>query len=80
MIQRLIQVSIGALVTFLALVIGNLGEQPDPIPFYAGAAIIGAIASFFYPVVAGFLLARRVKQRREDQIQEEVERQMAAKQ
>ncbi len=80
MIQRLIQVSIGALVTFLALVIGNIGDQPDPIPFYAGAAIIGAIASFFWPVVAGIMVGRRAKQRRDDKIQEEVERQMAAKQ
>jgi hypothetical protein len=80
MIQRLIQVSIGALVTFVVLVIGNIGEQPDPIPFYAGAAILGAIASFFWPVVAGIMIGRRAKQRRDDKIQEEVERQMAAKQ
>jgi hypothetical protein len=79
MIQRLIGVSIGALVTFLILWLG-IGDQSDPVPFYATAAIVGAIASFFWPIVAGFLLARRVKQRREDQIQEEVERQMAAKQ
>ena len=79
MIQRLIGVSLGALVTFLILWLG-IGDQSDPVPFYATAAIVGAIASFFWPIVAGFLLARRVKQRREDQIQEEVERQMAAKQ
>lgn len=80
MIQRLIQVSIGALVTFVVLVVGNIGEQPDPIPFYAAASIIGAIASFFWPVVAGIMIGRRAKQRREDQIQAEVERQMAGKQ
>jgi hypothetical protein len=80
MIQRLIQVSIGALVTFVVLVIGNIGDQPDPIPFYAAASIIGAIASFFWPVVAGIMVGRRAKQRREDQIQEEVARQMAGKQ
>ena len=38
--------------------------------------VVGGLASFFWPVVIAFWLGRRVKQRREDQIQEEVNRQL----
>jgi len=77
MIQRIIGVSIGALVTFLILLIGNVTAQADPVSWYLAAAIIGAIASFFWPILAGFMLARRVRGRRDDAIQREVDRQLA---
>jgi len=73
MIQRLIGVSLGALVTFLLLVWNHADSSA-----WAVAAIVGAIASFFWPIVAGFLLARRAKQRREDAMQAEVAKQVAA--
>jgi hypothetical protein len=76
MVQRLLGVSVGALITFAVLVIWDVTDFTDPLPAYAIAAIIGAIASFFWPIVAGFYLARRAKERREDQIQKEVERQV----
>ena len=77
MIQRLLAVSIGALVTFLVLIFWNATNFTDPWPAFAIASIIGAIASFFWPIVIGFWLGRRAKERRDEQIQKEVERQVA---
>jgi len=72
MIQRLLGVSIGALVTFVLLWFNHADANA-----WAIAAIVGAIASFFWPIVAGFFLARRAKQRRDANIQDEVARQVA---
>ncbi len=79
MVQRLIGVSIGALITFAILWFSDFTNQVDLIPWYFAAAVIGAIASFFWPVVAGIWLGRRARARRDDQIQKEVDRQMAEK-
>jgi len=73
MIQRLIGVSLGALVTYVMLWWNHVDMA------VAGTAVVvGAIASFFWPIVAGFLLARRVKRRREEEMQAEVARQVAS--
>lgn len=74
MIQRAIGVIVGAIVTLIILVIMNLqdpGWQDYIVPL-----AIGAVAAWAWPVVIGFYLGRRVKQRRDEQIQSEVERQM----
>jgi hypothetical protein len=42
--------------------------------------VIGAIAAWAWPVVIAFVLARRVKQRRENQIEDEVQRQIREQQ
>ena len=80
MIQRLIAVSIGALVTFLVLWFYDWRQFTDALPAYALAALLGAIASFFWPVVIGFWMGRRAKARREDSIDKEVQRQLAEQQ
>ena len=73
MIQRFLGVSIGALVTYVMLWWNHVDMT------VAGTAVIvGAIASFFWPIVAGFFLARRAKQRRDDAMQAEVAKQVAA--
>lgn len=72
MLQRLIGVSVGALVTFVILLFWH-----DDATAWATAAIIGAIASFFWPVVIGWYLARRARARRDDAIEAEVQRQVA---
>jgi hypothetical protein len=77
MIQRLIGVTIGALVTFLILWFSTVVKPADLMSWYVAAAAIGAIASFSWPVIIGFWLGRRAKDRREDSIQKEVERQVA---
>ena len=83
MLQRFFGVSIGAIVTFLLLIIFDGGKRffgGDANQAYLWASIIGAIASFFWPIVIGWFLIRRRKARRDNQIQSEVERQMAEQQ
>jgi len=74
MIQRAIGVTVGAIVSLIILVIMNL--QDPGWQDYITPLAIGAVAAFFWPVVIGFYLGRRAKQRREDQIQSEVTRQV----
>jgi hypothetical protein len=77
MIQRFLGVSIGALVTFLILWFSTVMNPVDLMPWYVAAAVIGAIASFLWPVVIGFWLGRRAKARRDESIQKEVDRKLA---
>ena len=72
MIQRIIGGAVGALATWLILVWNNVDSTVA-----VTAAVVGAIAAFLWPIIVGFFLARRVKQRREDDIQDEVARQVA---
>lgn len=76
MIQRLIAVTIGALVTFGFLVIWDATDFMDPMPAYAVAAILGAVGALIWPVVIGWWFVRR---RRNNAIEREVERQMSEK-
>ena len=76
MIQRLIGVSIGALLGFVILWFSDFTNQTDLVPWFVAAVVIDAIASFFWPVVAGFWLGRQAKERRDDAIQREVDRQL----
>ncbi|MFO7532610.1 MAG: hypothetical protein R6W93_09125 [Candidatus Limnocylindrales bacterium] len=74
MIQRAIGVTVGAIVTLVILVIMNLqdpGWQDYIVPL-----AIGAVAGWAWPVVIGFYLGRRARQRRNNQIQSEVARQV----
>jgi len=77
MIERLIGVSVGALVTFLILWLSDITNQADLVPWYVAAAVIGAIVSFFWPVVAGIWLGRRTRAWREDAVEQEVQRRLA---
>lgn len=88
MLQRLIGVSIGALVTFVLLLVfygeSNVGGVVTPDWRIVGdssqaflvASVLGAVASFFWPIVIGWWLVRRTKRRRDDEIQSEVQRQI----
>lgn len=80
MLQRLIGVSVGALITFAILWVSDVTNQADLMPWYAAAAIVGAVTSFFWPIVVGFWLARRAKARRDARIEDEVQRQIAEQQ
>jgi hypothetical protein len=73
-IQRLIAVTIGGLVTFGFLVIWNTTKFMDPIPAFAVAAILGAVGALIWPVVVGWWFVRR---RRNNAIEREVNRQMS---
>ncbi len=71
-IQRIIGLTIGAIVTLVLLI------ATTEVTWSAAIAplVVGAVAAFFWPVVAAIWLGRRAKQRREDKIQDEVQRQL----
>lgn len=72
MIQRIIGLTIGAIVTVVLLIATtDVTFEQAIIPL-----VIGAIAAFFWPIVVGWWLVRRAKQRREDKISDEVQRQL----
>jgi O-antigen/teichoic acid export membrane protein len=73
MLQRGIGIAVGALVTLVLLVIMAGG---NPWQDYLAPLVIGGVAAFFWPVVIGIWLGRRAKQRREDQVSAEVQRQL----
>ena len=75
--HHIIGVVIGAIVTYLLLIIMVGSQFSDK---YLPAIVIGAIVALLWPWFIGLMLARRVKNRRDAQIQEEVDKQIAAKQ
>jgi multisubunit Na+/H+ antiporter MnhG subunit len=73
MVQRLIGGAVGALVTFALLWLYHADATE-----WAIAAIVGAIVAFLWPPIVGALLARRARNRREDDIEAEVARRVGA--
>lgn len=74
MIQNILGILVGSLVTLVVLLIG----KADTLEQYVTALVIGGICNFAWPLVAGIWLGRRAKARRDEQIQKEVDKQMAA--
>lgn len=78
--QRIIGVVLGAFVTYLLLILPVTSWfTDDQNTIYLVAVVAGAIVSGLWPWIIGLILVRRAKSRRDESIQEEVERQMAAK-
>jgi hypothetical protein len=75
MLHRIIGAGIGALATYLLLII--FGPKGADASLYVAPVIAGAIIALLWPWVIGLLLARRVKNRRDEKISAEVERQVA---
>lgn len=72
MIQRIIGLAIGVIVTLILLVaMTSVTWDEAIIPL-----VIGAVAAFFWPVVIGWYLVRRARARREDKMQQEIQRQI----
>jgi len=74
MLQHGIGIAVGALLSLVLLTI-MVPDSPGWSDFVS-PLVIGGIGAFFWPIVIGFWLARRAKQRRDDQIQSEVQRQL----
>ncbi len=74
--QRIVGLTLGAVVSYLLLVIlvGTTGDAPRD---YLIAVIAGAIVALIWPWIIAFSVGRRVKERRDEEIQREVERQLA---
>ena len=79
MLHRILGLAVGGIVTFLLLLLFQGGRiVSDTNTGYVVAILIGQVAAFFWPIVIAWWAARRVKERRESQIQAEVERQVNA--
>jgi phosphotransferase system glucose/maltose/N-acetylglucosamine-specific IIC component len=74
MLQRIIGLAVGAIVTIVLLVIMVPTDQTWQ--DYVLPVAIGAVAAFFWPIVIAFWLGRRARARRENQIEAEVQRQL----
>ena len=74
--QRIIGIVLGAVVTYLLLLIlvGTTGDGPR---IFGIALIVGAVVSLVWPWIVAFYVGRRVKERRDEEIQREVEKQLA---
>jgi len=74
--QRIIGIVLGAIVTFLLLLamVGTTGDGPRS---FAIAVIVGAVVGVAWPWLVAFYVGRRVKEHRDQEIQREVERQLA---
>ena len=71
-IQRIIGLTIGVVVSVVLLALmTEVTIDQAIVPL-----VIGAVVAFFWPIVIAWLLVRRARERREDQIQAEVERQI----
>ena len=79
MIRRILAIVIGGAVTFALLILFDGGNRiiTDRNTAYLVAVVLGGVANFFWPVILGWRAARRVKERRDDEIQREVEKQVA---
>ena len=76
--QRVIGIVLGAVVTYLILLLMDAMSGEATIR-YGLAVVIGAVVSLLWPWVIGFFLVRRAKQRRENQIDKEVDKRMSEK-
>jgi hypothetical protein len=77
MIERILSVATGALVTFLALVILNPTEGRDPNGDYLTAVLIGAAASLIWPLIWLVMMRRRRQNKIDKQVAEEVAKQQS---
>lgn len=73
MIQNILGILVGSLVTLVVLVVGRANSFEQ----YLTALVIGGITTLLWPIVAGFWLARRARARRNSRIEAEVQRQVA---
>jgi 4-amino-4-deoxy-L-arabinose transferase-like glycosyltransferase len=74
--QRIIGIVLGGLTIYVLL---NVMEAvtKDTQPRYLLAIVIGMLVALLWPWVIGMRVARRAKERRDDDIEAEVQRQLA---
>ena len=69
--QRIIGLVLGALITYV-LLLALVGTAGDAARNYAIAVIAGAVVALIWPWVVAFYIGRRVKERRDAEVQHEV--------
>jgi hypothetical protein len=80
MIQRILGIIVGGVVTFLLLILFQGGRiVADTNTGYIVALVVGAVATFLWPIVVGYWTERRRRQKVEEEIEAEVQRQLQQK-
>jgi len=74
--QRIIGAVLGAVTTYLLLMllVGSAGSQT-----YLGAVLIGLAVTIAWPWLISLMVSRQVRDRRKDEIDREVQEQLAQK-
>jgi len=78
MIRRITGIILGVLAFFLVYWITGLGTPSQP--NWALAALIGLVVALIWPWIFGLIMVRRVRQRRQSEIDKEVQEQLAKQQ
>jgi cell shape-determining protein MreD len=78
MIRRIVGIILGVVAFFIVYWITGLGTPSQP--NWALAALVGLVIALIWPWVFGLIMVRRVRQRRQDEINEEVQKQLAQQQ
>ena len=78
MIRRITGIIIGVLAFFLVYWLTGLGTPSNP--NWALAALIGLVVALIWPWLFGLMMVRRVRQNRQAEIDQEVQKQLAEQQ
>ena len=78
MIRRIVGIVLGVVAFFIVYWITGLGTPSQP--NWALAALIGLVIALIWPRVFGIWADRRVRQKRQDEIDQEVQKQLAQQQ
>jgi cell shape-determining protein MreD len=78
MIRRITGIIIGVVVFFLVYWLTGLGTPSNP--NWALAALIGLVVALIWPWLFGLYMVRRVRANRQNEIDQEVQKQLAQQQ
>ena len=78
MIRRITGIIIGVLAFFLVYWLTGLGTPSNP--NWALAALVGLVVALLWPWLFGLMMVRRVRQNRQNEIDQEVQKQLSQQQ
>ena len=76
MIRNLLAALVGGVVLFVYLLFWNATQFTAPIPAFALAGVVAAIGTYLWPFLIGIWFVRRARNRRDAQIEAEVDKRM----
>ena len=79
MIRRITGIILGVLAFLFVYWLTGVASTPSS-PNWALAALIGLVVALIWPWIMGLMMVRRVRQRRQDEIDKEVQEQLARQQ
>ena len=78
MIRRITGIILGVLAFFLVYWLTGLGTPSSP--NWALAALVGLVVALIWPWIMGLIMVRRVRQNRQNEIDQEVQKQLSQQQ